>query len=69
MPIYKSSDEINCIYTLNYAAARVWGMIDGKRKLGEIKKLISKEFDTTEKELNKELAKVIKDLAKIRAVR
>ncbi|GAG05978.1 unnamed protein product, partial [marine sediment metagenome] len=29
LPIYKTSDEINCIYTLNKVASRVWELIDG----------------------------------------
>lgn len=37
MPIYKTSDEINCIYTLNDAASKVWNLINGKRTLTEIK--------------------------------
>lgn len=69
MPIYKTSDEINCIYTLNKVAARVWELIDGKRNLAKIKKTLSEEFDATEKELNKELAKLLKDLGEIKAIR
>jgi hypothetical protein len=69
MPIYKTSDEINCIYTLNDVAARVWELIDGKKNLGEVKKILLKEFDTTEKGLDKELTKLLKDLKEIKAVR
>jgi len=69
MPIYKTSDEINCIYTLNDVAARIWGLIDGKRNLGRIKKMLLAEFDVTEKELNKELYKFLKDLKEIKAVK
>jgi len=69
MPIYKTSDEINCIYTLNDVAARVWELIDGKKNLGKVKKILLQEFNTTEKELDKELTKLLKDLKEIKAVR
>jgi len=69
MPIYKTSDEINCIYTLNKVAARIWELIDGKRNLAKIKKTLLQEFDTTEKELDKELTKFLKDLKEIKAVK
>ncbi len=69
MPIYKTSDEINCIYTLNKVAARIWELIDGKRSLEKIKKTLLQEFDTTEKKLDKELTKFLKDLKEIKAVK
>jgi hypothetical protein len=68
LPIYKTSDEINCIYTLNKVASGVWSLIDGKRTLGKIKKEILKNFDTTEKEVDGEMAKLLKDLKEIKAI-
>ena len=68
MPIYKTSDEINCIYTLNSVAARIWELIDGKKSLARIKQTLLGEFDVTEKELNKELDKFLKDLKEIKAI-
>ena len=68
LPLYKSSDEINCIYTLNKVASEVWNLIDGKRTLAEIKKRVLKKFDTTPEEVNKEMQKFLKDLKEIKAV-
>ena len=68
LPIYKTSDEISCIYNLNKVASRAWELIDGKRTLSEIKKMVLKEFDTTPKELDKEMAGLLKDLKEIKAV-
>ena len=46
LPIYKTSKEINCIYTLNKPASIVWDMIDGKATVGEIKdKVLNNGFD------------------------
>jgi hypothetical protein len=69
LPIYKTSDEINCIYTLNKVASRVWEMFDGKKTLGQIKKHILKEFDTTPREVDKEIQKLLKDLKEIKAIK
>ncbi len=68
LPIYKTSEEINCIYTLNKVASRIWELIDGKRTLDEIKSKALKEFDTTPKEVDKEMQKLLKDLKEIKAI-
>ncbi len=68
MPTYKTSDEIDCIYTLNKAASKIWEMLDGKRTLPEIKNAILKEFDTTPQETDKVMQKFLKDLKEIKAV-
>ena len=69
LPIYKTSDEINCIYTLNKVASKVWDLIDGKRTLKGIKKQVLKEFDATSEEVDKEMRKFLKDLEEIKAVK
>ena len=68
LPIYKSSDDINCIYTLNKPASKVWGLIDGKRTFPQIKDKVLKEFDTTPAEADKEMQKLLKDLKGIKAI-
>jgi len=69
LPIYKTSDEINCIYTLNKTASKVWNLIDGKKILGEIKSEVLKKFDTTVEEVDKEMQKFLKDLREIKAIK
>lgn len=68
MPIYKTSDEINCIYTLNKVASRIWELIDGKITLPNLKKQILNEFDATSDEVDKEMGGFLKDLKEIRAI-
>jgi hypothetical protein len=68
LPVYKTSDEINCIYTLNKVASRAWEMIDGKKTLAAIKKQLLSEFETTPEEVDKEMTKFLKDLKEIKAV-
>jgi hypothetical protein len=68
LPICKGTDDINCIYTLNKPAARVWDLIDGKRDLCRIKKNILDEFDVKSEQLEKLMAGLLKDLKDIKAV-
>lgn len=68
LPIYKTSEEINCIYTLNKVASRIWELIDGKRTLEEIKSKVLKEFDTNPEEVDREMEKFLKDLKEIKAI-
>jgi hypothetical protein len=69
LPVFKTSKEANSIYTLNKVASEAWEMINGKRTLGEIKKLILKKFDTTEEEVDKEMTNFLKDLKEIKAIK
>ena len=69
VPIFKTSDEINCIYTLNKAASAVWDMIGTKKTVKEIKKEILKKFDTNPEDAGKKLEKILKDLKEIKAIK
>lgn len=69
MPIYKTSEDINCIYTLNKDAARIWNLIDGKNTVDDIKKIIFSEFDISKRQLDRKLVSLIKDLKEIKAVK
>ncbi len=68
IPIYRTSEEANYIYTLNKAALKIWDLIDGKRTLKDIRKAILKKFDTTEEETDKKLQVLLEDLRKIKAI-
>lgn len=68
MPIYKSSDEINCIYTLNDAGSRIWQLIDGRRSVAKIRTMLFKEFEATEKQMDSELSKFLGELKQIKAI-
>jgi len=68
VPIFKTSIDMNCIYTFNKVASDVWDLIDGKKSLKDIKGMILKKFDTTPKEMDKEMSKLLKDLKQIKAV-
>lgn len=69
VPVFKTSDEINCIYTLNEAASAIWDMIDSKKAVKEIKKQVLKKFDTNPNDAQKKLEGILKDLEEIRAIK
>jgi methyltransferase-like protein len=68
VPIFKTSVDMNCIYTFNKIASYVWDLIDGKRTLKDIKEIVLKKFDTTPKEVDKEMSKFLKELKQIKAI-
>jgi len=68
LPIYKSSDDINCFYILSKAASRMWELIDGRNSVSEIKKLMLEEFDATPKEADSQIEKFLKELREIEVV-
>lgn len=68
LPIYKTSEEINCIYTLNKVASRLWEMLDGKGTILELKKQVLKEFNATPQTADEELSKFLKELKEIKAI-
>ena len=69
LPIYKTSEEANYIYTLNKIGQNVWNLIDGKKTLSKIKEKILERFDTTPEEVEKELSQFLKDLKEIKAIK
>lgn len=69
VPIRNNVGDLESIYTLNEVAARIWELIDGKRKVKEIRDKILEEFDVTPQKIEKDLAKCIRDLENIGAIK
>ena len=69
LPLYKTSDEVDSIYTLNGAAADVWKLIDGKRTLADIKKNILKKYDISSQEIDEKLEDLLKILKGMKAIK
>ncbi len=42
-------------YTLNETARQIWRMLDGQRSLGEIVKVLSQDFSSSEEEIEKDV--------------
>ena len=68
LPLYKSSKDMNYIYTLNDTAAAFWDLIDGKNTLEVIKEELLDSYSVSEETLLKEMGQLLKDLKSINAV-
>lgn len=68
VPIRQNVGDLESICTLNKVAARIWELIDGKRKVREIKDKIVEEFDVTPQRAEKDLIEYLKQLKKIEAI-
>jgi len=68
VPIRQDVGDLGSIYTLNEVAARIWELIDGKMKVGEIKDAIVREFEVTPGEAEKDLIDHLQQLKKIKAI-
>ncbi len=69
VPIRQNVGDLESISTLNEVAARIWELIDGKKKVREIKDKIIEEFEVTPQEAEKDLLEYLKQLKKIEAIK
>jgi len=70
MPIYKTDKDINEMYTLNETAKMMWGEIDGKATIGQVRDKVANSFKKTPKEvIERDLEEFTKDMKKIKAIK
>ena len=69
VPIRQNVGDLESIYTLNEVAARIWELIDGKRKAKEIKDKIVGEFEVTPEKAEKDLIELLQKLEKIEGIK
>ena len=68
VPIRKDVGDLDSIYTLNETAARIWELIDGKTRVGEIKERLLLEYDVTPSQAEGDLLEHLKQLESIKAI-
>jgi hypothetical protein len=68
VPIRQNVGDLESIYTLNETAARIWELIDGKIKVGEIKEKLIEEFEVTPEEVEKDIVEHLMQLEEIKAI-
>ena len=68
VPIRQNVGDLESIYTLNESAARIWELIDGEIRVGEIREKIVDEFEVTPEEAEKDLMEHLQELEGIRAI-
>jgi len=65
VPVRKNVGDLESIYTLNEVGAKIWELIDGKKKIKNIRDEILEEFDATEEQVNNDLQEFIKKFEEI----
>ena len=68
VPIRQNVGDLESIYTLNETGARIWELIDGKIKVGEIKEKLIEEFEVTPEEVEKDIVEHLMQLEEIKAI-
>ena len=69
VPIKQDVGDLESIYTLNETGARIWELIDGKTKVGQIKERLVEEFDVLPAEAEKDLIEHLRQLEEIDAIK
>ena len=69
VPIRKNVGDVESIYTLNDVGAQVWELIDGERRVEEIRDQIVAEFEVSPGETEDDLAILLQQLDEIGAIR
>ncbi len=68
VPIARSADELESIYTLNETASTIWDGLDGHRTLAELADLVVSEYAVTKEIALQDLVELMEQLAQVKAV-
>ena len=68
VPIRQNMGDLESIYMLNDTALFTWQLLDGKHSLGDIRTLLSTEFEVDEQQAGQDLLEMVADLKRIGAV-
>ncbi len=69
VPIKQNVGDLESIFTLNEVGARVWELIDGKKSVVDITKVVSSEYDAPDEEIEKDIADFILQLKEASAIK
>jgi hypothetical protein len=69
VPIKKTADEVDFIYTTNEVGGFIWESIDGEKEFGEILDAIVSEFEITPEAAEKDLLDFLQQLEAVGAVK
>jgi len=65
VPVRRKLGDLENLFTLNEVGARIWEVIDGKKKVWEIKRILCREFKAEETVMEKDLIEFLQQLEKI----
>ena len=69
VPIRSHVADLESIYTLDGVGARIWELIDGQRKVKEIRDVIVEEYDVTPEMAEADLVEFLQQLEAIGAIK
>ena len=69
VPIRDNVGDMGCIYSLNEVGAFVWGQLDGRKTIGDVKNLVLEAFDGVPASVDRDLQELVEQLSSIDAVR
>lgn len=69
VPIKQNARDVDNIYTVNAVGSRIWELIDGKKSIEEIVKMIMDDFEVSPEEARNDLLVFLEQLQMIGAVR
>jgi len=68
VPIARTAEEVDSIYTLNETASTIWDALDGRKTLSEILDLVVAEYEVTREQAELDLYDLVAQLGEVRAV-
>ena len=68
VPVTRDVGDLAHIYTLNPVAARIWELVDGRRRAGDIRDEIAKEFEVSPPQAQTDLFEYLRQLEELKAV-
>ena len=68
MPVARSAEEMDAIYTLNETASTIWEALDGQRSLAEVLALVLQTYEVEAEQAQRDLFELLEQLAAVRAI-
>jgi hypothetical protein len=69
VPIKRKASEIESIYKLDEVSSRIWELVDGEKRVEEIRDTIVDEFEVGQEEAGTDLVELLQQLESIGAVK
>ena len=68
VPIRQNVGDLQCIYTLNEVASRIWQLIDGVRTVEEIASVLTEEYEVQAQEAEADVVDFLTQMKDIEAI-
>lgn len=69
VPVRRGAGDLNCIFTLNETASRIWQMLGERANLADIARAIRDEFEVAAEEAERDVLAFVEELERAGLVR